>query len=465
MKTPLDWIQQAATQLPVPVAETVDTAVDIAEGIIFADGSLPAGTNPADIHSWFHDGPGTGAYEHTRDTLGSLATVFEEYAELLKAARDEVTSGWSGPAAEESARSFEPLLAAATKLRQHAANAENSVARQITSFNDTKHRVVPVAAQPPAGPGMKQFTEPFSPDNLTANATVAAYQVAAFTNQDAYGGYQNQTKPQGKALPQDTAAAPPGRGGRGNPPHGTEPHPTEVPGPSAAPPGTPPSAARPPGEPPGTQPSATQPPSTQPPGTQPPGTQAPGPQPSRPPAGAELPAVPPPGTSPSGVRPPGPPPSGIRPPGSTGPNHLTPGGLPSPWSPPPGAPPLGTPAGPIGPAQPGHGGQVSQLTPPPHAVGSGGGPRPPGGGPGGRPIGPHTGDRGAGPDRPGGLSASGRSRLAPATVSGLGAPAAGGRREEDEDRFSKYVMKTEHESELVGDLPPHAPAVIGGDYD
>jgi hypothetical protein len=223
--TPLDWIRQAASQLPPPAGQGVNNAVDVAEGIIFADGSLPPGTNPADIYSWFHDGPGTAGYERARDALNGLAGDFPDYTAGVQAAQREISAGWTGTAAENCVRSFQPLLDQSGRLERHASNAGRSVAEQISSFTETRNRVVPVPAQPPSGPGMDQFTQPFAVDNYTADAAVAQYQLATYNNQDAYSGYQGQTNPQGRALPQEGATATPTKPGGPTDPTRPDPNP------------------------------------------------------------------------------------------------------------------------------------------------------------------------------------------------------------------------------------------------
>ena len=436
MTTPLDWIRDASTTLPQPAGQAVDSAVDVAEGIIFADGSLPAGVNPADIYSWFHDGPGTPGYERARDVLGTLGSRFPDYTTEIRAARDEVAAGWIGLAAEQSVRSFQPLLDASAKLERHATNAEHAVSGQITSFNDTKNRVVPVPAQPPSGPGMNQFTQPFAPDNLTADAAVAGYQLATYNNQDAYGGYQGQTTPQGRTLPQDQAdSATTRRRNSDDGDTGTRP-----PVDGQRPPVTPPPTPRPPvpGPPVGNPPDDRQPAETQPsPGTQQQQRGLTDP--------SQVATSTPTAATPTG-RIPGPAPSPAA-------GHGSPGPVPTPSAFPSGTrPPATVRAGGFGGSAGGFGGR------PGGSAGADPGGRGVRRGPGGFST---AGPGSSGPD-PNGRGGSGTSARQGGGSPGAGGHGGHGQGDEDREHTTKYVLKTERDSELIGDLPPHSPSVIEG---
>ncbi|MEV4315629.1 hypothetical protein [Actinocrispum sp. NPDC049592] len=441
--TPLDWVRDTAGQLPQSIGDAVNQATGIAEGIIFADGSLPAGTNPADIYAWFHNGPGTAGYQQATDALAVLADVFPDYTKEITAAQQDVSSGWTGPAAQESVKSFDPLLKASAQLERHATNARASVADQVTSFNDTKNRVIPVPAQPPSGPGMKQFTQPFAPDNLSADAAVAGYQLATYNNQNAYGAYQGQTTPQGKRLPQDQATSTVTKKGGQDPPV-PQPGPLPQPGPRPQP-GPPPS---PQPDPPRTQDQTDQQ-SAPPARTQSPGdTQTQhlnGVQTGQPTATNPVGPKPPPGT-PSPIPP-------IPPATRTTPQLASPSGGPPKSTLPGGTDSFGRPAGSAS------GGSALGSLPGVSSGWAGSAGNAPGGK--GRP----GGFAGAEPYRaasgkPGGATASGRP--AAAGSQGMGGAGGHGKGEDDQEHRTKFVLKTEHESELVGELPSHAPAVIEG---
>lgn len=431
MSTPLDWIRDRAAELPPPAGQAVNSGVDVAEGVIFADGSLPAGTNPADIYSWFHDGPGTAGYERVAATLGALEVAFADYTAEIQAARRSLEAGWRGVAAEQSIGSFQPLLDSSAKLERHATNAGRSTAGQIVSFNDTKYRVVPVPAQPPTGPGMRQFTEPFAPDNLTADTAVAGYQLATYNNQDAYGGYQSQTTPQGGALPQDQAdGSVTTRKGAADDGSVRTPPVTE-PGPPVSPP--PPTPVPPGPRPVDTRQSETGSVDSRQVGTQQVGAQS-----------ADNPGQP----------------GGTDPSRATTSSTTTPGLRPSTTTPSLGDRPLPGPAT-IGGRSGGYGSGTSGSV--------GRGSRTTGGGNRGV-QGEEAGRRGTGRLAAAGPNATRQGVTGGASGRGGGqargqfgsGPAGGGSRGDDEEHTTKYVLKTDHDNELVGDLPPHAPSVIDG---
>lgn len=447
--TPLDWVRQAAGQLPQPINQVVNTATDIAEGIIFADGSLPAGTNPADIYAWFHNGPGTAGYQQATDTLGTLAGAFPDYTAQIKAAQQDVANGWKSPAAQESVRSFDPLVQASTKLEQHAANAQASVAAQISSFDDTRNRVVPVPAQPPSGPGMNQFTQPFAPDNLTADAAVAAYQVATHNNQDAYGSYQGQTGPQGTSLPRGKGSGTDTTSTKDRPVPGPNPVPQPTPTPTPAPTPSPtpsPTPAPPRGDDPtkrgnpGNQ-SGTPPAQPRPPGHSGLQSQHPGGTNGTQPPGGSLPGPVRPGT-----------PSTVQPthPSSNLSTLSSMPALSTPFS--SSSSGLGGTGGGSGSSASGFGGGVGGFA---------------GTGSVGRNERAAGGFTGAGPysqERTAGRTGYGTSGGATGRQGGGQSMGGGGHGNGDDDKEhrTKYVLKVEHESELVGDLPAHAPSVIEG---
>jgi hypothetical protein len=158
VSAPLGWIRQAGEHCDEP-----------------AEDLRPAGVNPADVYSWFHDGPGLGEYQHAREILDELVAGFAEYVEL---ARNTT------------------LLAAAEALLRHATIASDTLAGQLITFNDAKIRVRPARL-----PSVAEFTRPFASDEHSADAVVAGYRHVARENQNAYAEYQAHTAAQGKALP------------------------------------------------------------------------------------------------------------------------------------------------------------------------------------------------------------------------------------------------------------------------
>ncbi|MGH3630385.1 MAG: hypothetical protein ACRDRL_23450, partial [Sciscionella sp.] len=183
-------------------------AVKEAWDLNFADGSMPSGTNPAQIYSWFHDGPGTPSYQGAQQNLVGLAASHGAVAEHVTAAHRALGSGWSGSAAEAARGATAPLAPRFSAMQQGASTAHGSVGDQVGTFGTTKNKVVQVPAKPPSGGGLSTLTSPVSMVmGISSDANVAAYQANTHTNQDAYQGYQGQTSPQSGELPEDQAKA------------------------------------------------------------------------------------------------------------------------------------------------------------------------------------------------------------------------------------------------------------------
>jgi len=415
------------------INDALNNALQAAQGVIFADGSRPAGTDPARIYAWFHNGPGTGSYSSANANLSALSSTYPDYTDQLKAAQREISDGWQGSAADSAVNSFNPTLQNAATLTHHASTANKALTDQITSFADTRNKVISVASQPPKGPGMNQFVNPLAPDNYTADAAVAAYQIGTHNNQDAYGSYQGQTSHHAAALPQDD------KKGSGNPPPGDN---TPPPNDTPPPPGdNPPTGTQPPADQQPTSPTSRQ---QNNPGQGP--QKLPGSTPGHPTQ---------PGSGHSQT--------GTSPGDSSSTSSPTDATTSSSYQPPSTVP--GSSFGDTGYGGlngQGGSGRGGSSTP---GTGSGawgsmatGGSVSGGLGAGGQP------GSGAGSTRPGSAGAGSAGSAAGRTTSSQGMPGMGGqgkgKGEDDAEHRGRGLVKQDWDAELIGDLPPHVPSVI-----
>lgn len=421
--TSFGWITGA-------VNTAVDQIIQTGQRVIFADGSRPAGADPAQIYAWFHNGSGTGSYASASHQLSTLAKIYSDYSEQLKAAQKELADGWKGDSAQVAIDSFGPSIKAADKLATHAGTADRALTEQITAFTDTKNRLISLPSTPPKGPGVNQFVDPLNLDNYSADAQVAAYQIGTHNNQDAYGAYQGPTNTHTKQLPHDGGNQPVQKP---NPkpdppsPNPPAPQPTPAPSPTPVPPAPQP---RPAPSPKPTPPDQTRPDLTK--------QQEQQQQTPTQTTGSTTSATNPTQTTSS---------SSFDPIGTSLPAPDTQSSF--------GAGGLGTGYG-------GSGGSAGAWGSGAGAWGSGASSRGPAGaaGTGGGALGA-GGRTGSGAvSTPSASSTSMASRAAnpsPGTP-GMGAP--GQRGKDDEEHRGRGLVKQDWENELIGDLPPHVPSVI-----
>ncbi|MEV6603511.1 hypothetical protein [Kutzneria sp. NPDC051319] len=423
--------------------QRIEQSMDAAADQIFFDGALP-GMDPKQIWSWFHEGPDTQSYQTAHATLGSINTSLTDSATAVASAKTLLANGCSGQAAEQAQQAFQTANATLTAIGQHAATKQAAYGNQVQTFSSTKNSVVKVADNPPQVNPLD-----INPISQVDTATqVAAYQVGAHGNQQAYTNYQPPTKTHASSIPSDgsatatpqgTPAGPTGTYGPGiseprsysGPPSGNTRHASTVSGPGGGSP-----AGSPPGGPGGSQSGVTPPGYATPPGYSPPSS-------------TDLASYNGPGGSgPGGGSPSWQNPSGYG--GGTDSSRSGSGG----WL-----------AGGYGQGGFGAGGSAAGG-----AGGASGGSGLRSGASGvGRGSGPGAGNAagvGAGEEAMAGRAGMGGARGA-AGAAGTGVPGAGGRggkKEADaEHRTAAYLVTEENGNEIAGDLPPAMPAggVIG----
>jgi hypothetical protein len=190
--------------------------VGAAEDVFDPNRAAPAGTDPAQLHEWFHAGPGTGSYQRAAEALRPVVGDMKNYPNRLIQAQQALAASWSGPEADAAAHALGQLRAAAQQIAAHAEGLHANLTAQISQFNDTQAKIVPVPATPPAGPGLRDYVGMITPtggaDIVSADESVAAYQSDAHGNQQAYRAYQRPTGQQASALPQGNGLPLPPRG-------------------------------------------------------------------------------------------------------------------------------------------------------------------------------------------------------------------------------------------------------------
>lgn len=178
--------------------------VGAAEDVFDPNRAAQAGTDPAQLHEWFHAGPGTGSYQRAAEALRPVVGGMKNYPNHLIQAQQALAVGW--PEGDAAQQELGQLRAAAQQIAAHAEGLHAGLTAQISQFNDAQAKIVPMPAVPPAGPGLREYVGMITPtghaDVVSADELVAAYQVDARGNQQAYRAYQRPTEQQASALPQ-----------------------------------------------------------------------------------------------------------------------------------------------------------------------------------------------------------------------------------------------------------------------
>jgi hypothetical protein len=417
----------------------LENSIDGVSDAIFFDGTV-AGTNPAQIYSWFHDGPGTADYGTAGTNCGTLHTNLSQYADHYAKANAALQEGWSGAAGSTALQNVGTSKGIADALAQRAAAKQGAYGGQVGVFDSTKNSLVKVPDNPPP-PNNPLMMDPISTASGAVDA--AAYQSGARNNQQAYTGYQPPTQSHMSTIPQgDTAIST----GQSNDSGSTQQQGTGISEPGAYNP----SFGR---QSPHGRSSTSQQPNIGPGGTQQGGsTGTPGGQSGSP--DAQPPMFP--GGSSTGL-------AGYNGPPAGSSGLSTPGGYDSGFGPGSGR----------GGADGGYG-SGSVFAGGGFSGGGGFGGSGSGSGVGGS-GGGTAGGRGGSPNSGAGVGGAGEGMAARSAVGargaagqgGAGAPGAGGRggkKEEDkEHKTADYLVTEEHGTEVVGDLPPALPAgdVIG----
>jgi hypothetical protein len=196
----LGWVEDRAKDVGHAIEHGIDTAAHAvvrALELNFSDGSRPSGEDPAKIYHYFHSGEDTGSYQNAQQAARTLSSSMSHHADDLTSATRALSSGWTGRAAEAAQTALAPLRTRFDGLSTHAQGGSQQVAAQVSTFGDTKNKVVQLPAEPPSGGGLEALASPAAMLHaVTADAAVAAYQHGTQTNQAAYSGYSGATTPQ-----------------------------------------------------------------------------------------------------------------------------------------------------------------------------------------------------------------------------------------------------------------------------
>ena len=189
--------------------QRIEHDIDGVSDAVFFDGTVQ-GTNPAVIHKYFNDGPGTKSYGVAEATAKSLQGDYDDYGTRSARVTALLEQGWSGQAAQQGLQSVRQSQAIAQSMSQHMAAKQAAYSGQMQVFDATKHSVLPMPENPPPA------TSPMSMDVVSTASgavTAAAYQEGTKANQQAYSSYQPPTQSHASAIPKGDAVTP----GQSNP--------------------------------------------------------------------------------------------------------------------------------------------------------------------------------------------------------------------------------------------------------
>ncbi|MFI9380262.1 hypothetical protein [Kutzneria sp. NPDC052558] len=184
--------------------QQIEHNIDTVSDAVFFDGAVK-GTNPATIHKYFHNGPGTKSYGVAEATAKSLQSDYDDYASRAAKVTAKVEQSWQGPAAQEGLANVRQSQTIAQSFSQHMAAKQSAYAGQTQVFDSTKNSVVPMPDNPPPA------TNPISMDVISAAsgaATAAVYQAGTKTNQQAYSSYQPPTQSHASGIPKGDTVTP-----------------------------------------------------------------------------------------------------------------------------------------------------------------------------------------------------------------------------------------------------------------
>jgi hypothetical protein len=196
-------------------SQRIEHSIDTASDAVFFDGAVK-GTNPALIHKYFNDGPGTKSYGVAEATAKSLKADYDDYGKRISRAKSTLEQAWSGQAAQQGLQSVQQSQTIAQSMSQHMAAKQSAYTGQMQVFDSTKHSVLPMPDNPPPP------TNPMSMDVVSTASgavTAAAYQEGTRTNQQAYSNYQPPTQSHASTIPKGDTVSP----GQSNPNPGPTP--------------------------------------------------------------------------------------------------------------------------------------------------------------------------------------------------------------------------------------------------
>ncbi|EWM15250.1 hypothetical protein [Kutzneria sp. 744] len=195
--------------------QRIEHDIDGVSDAVFFDGTVQ-GTNPALIHKYFNNGPGTKSWGVAEATNASLKSDYDDYGTRVNQALSTMEQGWSGQAAQQGLQSVQQSQTIAQSMSQHMAAKQTAYGNQIGVFDSTKQAVVAMPDNPPPA------TNPMAMDVVSTASgavTAAAYQEGTKANQQAYSSYQPPTQSHASAIPKGDSVTP----GQSNPTPGPTP--------------------------------------------------------------------------------------------------------------------------------------------------------------------------------------------------------------------------------------------------
>ncbi|WP_156365347.1 WXG100 family type VII secretion target [Sciscionella sediminilitoris] len=174
-------------------------------------GGKVGGVDPYEIWEYFHGGPGTQSYAAAQHVYGKAGNSYGGISQDINKAKQQLASGWHGEAADRARAAMGRVQNNFDEVGKFSGKASGQIGDQVGSFNDAKGKVQKVPQNPPPGGGIASMTPAGMITGIPADINAAQYQDQAKANQHAYQGYGGATSPQGAALPNNQIQAlPPG---------------------------------------------------------------------------------------------------------------------------------------------------------------------------------------------------------------------------------------------------------------
>ncbi|WP_157182850.1 hypothetical protein [Sciscionella marina] len=197
-------IGHAAEEVAEDIGEGIETAGQYLK-VHFMGGKV-GGVDPHEIWEYFHGGPGTPTYEAAKDVYGDAGKSYGGISQHINAAKQQLDSGWHGGAADRARAAMSHVQNNFDAVGKFSGFASGHIGQQVDSFNDAKSKVVPVADKPPSG-GIGGLDPISMAVGMPADIKAMDYQNKAQANQHVYKGYGGATTPQGTALPNNQVQA------------------------------------------------------------------------------------------------------------------------------------------------------------------------------------------------------------------------------------------------------------------
>jgi PPE family len=167
-------------------------------GVRFFGDIRPQGINGKDIYSWFNDGPGTSSLDGAGHGWTRISGQYNNASGLVESAMKKAGMAWQSQASDAAQASMSPLAQYAKRAADTSTAVATSMGNQSSSFNEAKHKVQPVDAEPPT----QSFLGKFNPFETQYDKDLAKYQGQQQQNQQHLQDYGGNTDTHVSSVPQ-----------------------------------------------------------------------------------------------------------------------------------------------------------------------------------------------------------------------------------------------------------------------